>query len=286
MPQFMTSDGVELSYAVDDFTTPWEQTDTLILLPPSMASKKRYYAWIPHLARYFRVVRLDMRGHGESQVPPVDADLSPKRHAQDVLELMADLGCDGPVHLAGASGGGFIAQVFAATFPEKVKSLALISTGSNPSKANFGSWLPGLRAKGVREFFGETIGTRFNLEATDPRLVEFYLDDIGRVDTEFLCRKIMADSDMDFGDLLPKIACPTLVLLPGTQSLLPESAVTELKSKIRNCEVKAYAGYSHTIADTAGDRCAIDLREFISKHFGLPALLGGVTEMPPEIAGD
>jgi len=60
---FAASDGLSLSYYVDDFTDPWKPAPTLLLLHAAMGSARRYFAWVPHLAREYRVVRLDLRGH-------------------------------------------------------------------------------------------------------------------------------------------------------------------------------------------------------------------------------
>jgi pimeloyl-ACP methyl ester carboxylesterase len=71
MPQFIqTSDGIRIAYTIDDFTDPWRQAPTLLLLHAAMGSAKRWYAAVPALCRQYRVVRMDLRGHGDSQVPP------------------------------------------------------------------------------------------------------------------------------------------------------------------------------------------------------------------------
>src|SRR5207302_5902737 len=67
---FRASDGLSLAYYIDDFTDPWKTAPTLLLLHAAMGSARRYFAWVPHLARHYRVVRLDLRGHGNSPVPP------------------------------------------------------------------------------------------------------------------------------------------------------------------------------------------------------------------------
>ena len=64
MQRFTASDGLEIAYAVDDFSDPWRAQETLILIHAAMGSSRRLYKWIPALARHFRVVRPDMRGHG------------------------------------------------------------------------------------------------------------------------------------------------------------------------------------------------------------------------------
>ena len=69
MSHFAASDGLKLSYLVDDYTDPWRESATLVMLHAAMGSARRFYAWVPHLARDFRVVRLELRGHGDSGVP-------------------------------------------------------------------------------------------------------------------------------------------------------------------------------------------------------------------------
>src|SRR5262249_43193008 len=64
---FVASDGIRIAYTIDDFTDPWRQAPTLLLLHAAMGSSKRWYASVPALCRDYRVVRMDLRGHGESQ---------------------------------------------------------------------------------------------------------------------------------------------------------------------------------------------------------------------------
>ena len=72
MPTFETSPGVHLHYLVDDFTEPWRQPATIVLLHGNAESSQAWYAWVPLLARRFRVVRPDMRGYGASTPMPRD----------------------------------------------------------------------------------------------------------------------------------------------------------------------------------------------------------------------
>src|SRR5258707_3196997 len=84
---FAAGDGLSLAYYVDDFTDPWKSASTVLLLHAAMGSARRYFAWVPHLARDYRVVRLDLRGHGGSQVPPPDAPLTLDRLVPRALAL-------------------------------------------------------------------------------------------------------------------------------------------------------------------------------------------------------
>src|SRR5213595_2211606 len=106
---FTASDGLSLAYYTDDFTDPWRQAPTLLLLHAAMGSARRYFAWVPHLARDWRVVRLDLRGHGNSQVPPPGQELRLDRLVADVAELLDHLEIDS-AHVVGNSAGGYLGQ--------------------------------------------------------------------------------------------------------------------------------------------------------------------------------
>src|ERR1700738_2977001 len=90
---FTASDGTRLGYCVDDFTDPWNKAPVLLLLHAAMGSARRYYAWVPPLSRHYRVVRMDLRGHGSSQIPRADRALTLDRLGRDGTQLVDPLGC-------------------------------------------------------------------------------------------------------------------------------------------------------------------------------------------------
>ena len=56
MPNFRPSADLDMHYEVDDFTDPWRRPDTMLMLHGNAESGLAWYAWVPHLARQFRVV--------------------------------------------------------------------------------------------------------------------------------------------------------------------------------------------------------------------------------------
>ncbi|MFW9916566.1 MAG: alpha/beta fold hydrolase [Candidatus Thorarchaeota archaeon] len=73
----------------------------------------------------FEVFAVDLRGHGDSE--KTDAKHTMERFAQDINAFMDSLGLP-TAHIVGLSMGGFIAQILAVDFPERVRSLILIGT--------------------------------------------------------------------------------------------------------------------------------------------------------------
>ena len=72
MPTLQLSPDLEMHYRVDDFTDPWREPETVLMLHGNAESGAVWYGWVPHLARRYRVVRPDMRGFGESTPMPRD----------------------------------------------------------------------------------------------------------------------------------------------------------------------------------------------------------------------
>src|SRR5262245_8080799 len=133
MESLRASDGVRLGYRIDDCTDPWKKAPPLLLLHAAMGSARRFYAWVPALSRHYRVIRMDLRGHGSSEVPPAEWPLTLDRLVADVVELMDHLGL-AQAHIIGNSAGGYLGQQMAMDHAERVRSLMLF--GSTPGLKN------------------------------------------------------------------------------------------------------------------------------------------------------
>src|SRR5215218_297298 len=79
----------------------------------------------PDLAKRFRVIRPDLRGHGRS--PLLTDPCTAEDLARDVLQVMDRLGV-AAAGIAGNSLGGQVAQALALLAPPRVRKLAFIST--------------------------------------------------------------------------------------------------------------------------------------------------------------
>src|SRR4051794_22700839 len=184
---FTASDGIRLACHIDDFTDPWKPARPLLLLHAAMGSAKRWYAAVPLLSRHFRVIRLDLRGHGESQVPPPESPLTMDRLVQDVREALAHAGIADPVHIVGNSAGGYIAQTLALQPPASVRSLLLFGSPPGLAHSQAHTWLPRVAKEGLRAFLAATISDRFP-PGHDPGHVAWFLDEAGKNDDSYIGR--------------------------------------------------------------------------------------------------
>jgi 3-oxoadipate enol-lactonase len=270
MAGFIASDGVRLAYDIDDYTDPWTKVPTLLLLHAAMGSARRYFAWVPALARHYRLVRMDLRGHGRSEIPPADQVLTLDRVVADVAELLDHLGCPS-AHIVGNSAGGYLGQQLAMNRGERVRSLMLFGSTPGLKNSQAPSWIPQIEAKGLRAFLAETIADRLPLDEVDPGLVEWFLDEAARNDPAYIAKFVLLMASYDWSDQLGHIACPTLVVVPGAEPIGSTANYEPFRRLVRDVEMRVYDGAPHNICDAFPGRCAGDVLDFLGRRFGLGA---------------
>jgi len=263
MERFVTSDGIGLAYYIDDFTNPWRRTETVLLLHAAMGSARRYFGWVPHLCRDWRVVRLDLRGHGASQVPPAGEALTLERLTRDVEELLDHLGC-ASAHIVGNSAGGYLGQQLAMTRPQRVKSLSLFGSTPGLKNSQAPSWIPQIQAKGLRGFLAETIRDRLPADA-EPGLVEWFLDEAAKNDPAYIGKFVLLMASYDWSGEVERIRCPTMVVIPGAETVGSIENYQPFR-QLKDVEFKTYESMPHNICDAVPDRCAEDVADFLRRR--------------------
>jgi pimeloyl-ACP methyl ester carboxylesterase len=266
MERFAASDGLSLAYRIDD---PQRASATLLLLHAAMGSAVRYDAWVPTLTPHYRVVRLDLRGHGHSARPPAEQPLVLERLVADVAELMDHLG-GAPMHVVGNSAGGYLAQQLAMTQPRRVRSLALFASTPGLKNSNAARWIPEIQKKGLRAFLAETIHDRFPKDA-DPARIEWFLNEAAKNDDAFICKFVALMSAQDWQDEVHKIGCPTLVVIPGAEPIGATTHYEPFRRQIKDVELTVYDGAPHNIGEAFPERCAATLLDFLRRKFGAGA---------------
>src|SRR5688500_13053359 len=196
MQTFKTADGLTIAYYVDDFTDPWTRPDTLLLLHAAMGKSQRFFSWVPRLARHFRVVRMDLRGHGASQMTPPDAEFTLAQLVGDAVALL-DLLKVGSAHVVGNSAGGYVAQQLAINHPQRVKTLALYGSTPGLKHSHAPTWIPKIKQVGLKKFLADTIDERFDHTA-DPQLVEWFIEQAGSNDPALIARFVTHMCTHDF----------------------------------------------------------------------------------------
>jgi len=111
------------------FFTDEGKGKTIVLLHGFTESLKIWNKFSSQLSKEFRVICIDLPGHGKSE--PVDAIHSMELLAEVVMSVLKKLRT-GKVILVGHSMGGYVALAFAAMYPEKLKGFCLFHSHCFP----------------------------------------------------------------------------------------------------------------------------------------------------------
>jgi len=269
MPTFQANPDLAMHYEIDDFTDPWRQPETILLLHGNAESSAAWYGWVPALARRYRVVCPDMRGFGASTPMPRDFRWTLDLLIDDFARLMDMLGV-GRFHLVGAKIGGTIARAFAARRHERVITLTVVGTPP-PVRVGAAERAPALadefETQGVEHWARRTMAGRLGSDFPAEG-VEWWIEFMGRtaVSTQIGFMKTIACADIRAD--LPKIRCPTFVITTDGSGLASVDETRAWQQQIPNSSLQVLPGNSYHVAASHAERCAAATLDFIDRNSG------------------
>ncbi|CAL9419656.1 alpha/beta fold hydrolase [Streptomyces sp. enrichment culture] len=130
MPTFDAPDGTTLAYHLEGDGAP------LVCLPGGPMRASAYLGDLGGLSARRRLVLLDLRGTGASEVPQDPATYRCDRQVDDVEALRAHLGLE-TADLLAHSAAGDLALLYAARYPRRVRSLTLVTARARALGVDF-----------------------------------------------------------------------------------------------------------------------------------------------------
>lgn len=257
--RFVTANGLRLHYL------DWGGGGLPLLLLHGVAAHAYWWDPVaPRLTRRFRVLALDQRGHGRSAWPSPPAYRT-EDFVEDLLAFVTRLGL-GEFVLVGHSMGGHNAMVFAAWHPDRLVRLAIVDAKPMVSMGRIAR----LRALGPRprQAFPsrEAALRRFRLmppETTAPPalLRAVAARGVGRLPSGRWAYRFDPSCGpnrvpVDAWPLLPKIACPTLILRGEGSTVLPRPVAERMAALIPSARLEEIPGAFHHVTLDAPETCA------------------------------
>lgn len=259
---YVEVNGDRFHYQVDDYADPWKNYGTVLLHHAAAGNLHRWRAWVPTLSRHHRVLRFDMRGHGNT-APPPGSRFSLPGLASDIAGVMDALEID-KVHLVGASAGGIVSLRFAHDFPQRLNSLTLVA--STPRLAQPGidrtAWGRILKEQGVKAWLLSDAQRRFGPHA-DPGLIEWYAEEGTRTSADMVMALQACLMAEDLTPLLPSIQAPTLILAARRDDITPFETQRLMARRMPNAKLKTFADVGHNMKVEIPDRLARYVLRFI-----------------------
>jgi class 3 adenylate cyclase len=239
------------------------------------------HGFFERLASFSRLILFDKRGTGLSD--PV-AGPAPLEERMDDLRAVMDAAGSERAAIIGVSEGGPLAIMFAASYPERVLSLALCGTfvrgpeseGAAADDALFKE-LGGDRWTRERVLLAKTMlsewGSGKTLSLLAPSLEERRMTSLGLAAFERSAvspRMVRAIYDMaaevDVCDILPTIAVPTLVV-HREHEIFPVEQARYIAAHIPDARLAVLPGADHVPWVGDGDRYLEELQEFLTGAF-------------------
>ena len=204
----LTTNGVELYYEESGMG------DAIVLVHGLGSYSGDWRPQIDALSRRYRVIALDLRGHGRSDKPPGPYSIA--AFAADVASLIRSIHA-GPAHVVGLSLGGAVAFQLAVDAPALVRSVTIVN-----SAPSFASRSLRMRFAILTRFFllktfglpalGRAIARRLFPLADEAPLRQAFLAHFVTNDPRAYEASMRALFGWSVADRLSSIACPVLAI--------------------------------------------------------------------------
>lgn len=264
MTTFEVTPDTVLSYAVDDFTDPWEPSPTVLMLHGLAESGEAWRPFVPYLSRQARVVRLDLRGYGRSTPMPADHPWRFDELVDDVVALVGHLDLD-MVDLVGGKIGGTIALAVAARHPELVSRLAVLGAPASlrGMAARTPAWREQIARDGVAAWVADSNAGRMGTRMS-PGALAWWTDLMGRTAASTLDGFLQMVPTVDVTAEVACIRAPTLVVTTTGSGLGSVDEVRAWQERIPGSRLVVLDNDSYHVAASDPDATAALVREFIS----------------------
>jgi 3-oxoadipate enol-lactonase len=230
----ITLDGRRIYY---DLTGP-DQTSVVCFAHSAASDSGMWAEQLPALlAAGYRVLRLDMRGHGGSD--PVPGDYTMEQLAQDVAAALEFLAIT-RVHLCGLSIGGMLGQAFAIRHAHKLLSQMLCNTTAQTPPEAADAIEAVTKARSLAPL-ADAIMERWFTDGYKPR-------NPGRwkqIRATIAATTAAASLNVDFVPQLPAVRVPTLVVCGAKDEGTPPAGNKKIAELIPGARYEEIADARH-----------------------------------------
>lgn len=250
MQHFTASDGAPIAFADEGEGRP-------LLMLHGLMAHSGFFEKQRELADSFRLVRPDLRGHGESRgAANAEAALGIERLADDVSELAARLELNDAIAVGWSLGASVLFRLLAG--PAASRFAGAVIVDMTPRVLNEGDWTLGLsrevcgaRLEAIREDypgFATSAGAAIfaqPLRDGTRSLAEWAGAEFARNDPAAIAALWSSLVGADLRPLLPRIAQPTLVVHGAQSHLYGSDTADHLVAAMPNATAVEFAESGH-----------------------------------------
>jgi 3-oxoadipate enol-lactonase len=239
--------GLQLYYREDWLGAPWLDGAPMVFLHGNLETGEVWYGWVPRMAQRFHLYRPDLPGFGRSKAP-ANFEWSLANYTKAVADLLDAIGVPS-AHIVGAKTGGAIAMQFAATYPQRTRTLVVAS-------GPFSSVDPKMESA--------TQQMRLGSAATKEEMAYFdKLKDETSAETRRGIGSMLSSFNLE--SLLPKIAARTLIITSDRSALQSVETVLRFQPKIPNSRLLVLTSDAYHVAVANADECVSNVLAFLDE---------------------
>jgi 3-oxoadipate enol-lactonase len=242
MPQTATG----IRYVSTDLRPPWVNSGLPVVFNHGIGTNLDIWAdWVPVISARHPVARFDMRGFGQSAIPPEDHTWSMDEMVRDLWDV-ADTTGAAKVHLVGESFGGTVALAATVARPERVASVT-ISNGSFKG-AGIGQlqyWKDEFAQGGAVGWSERMMTHRFVPGVGDPSALAWFAKEQAttRPHVALGLGGLLAKADLT--EQIRMLDVPISIVLPDSSPFVPVQHATELHHIAKNSKLRVVPGVRH-----------------------------------------
>lgn len=251
----------------------------LVLVHGFSASLHTWEPWVQRLGPFYRIISLDLPGHGLTRAP-AGYEPSPRAYADLLDQFVTAVGVDRFV-LAGSSMGGHVGWEYALAHQDKLRALVLVAAAgwseTPAERAGEPLIFRLLRTPVLGPILAELdnralVERGLRASVADPSIV-----DQAMVDRYVLLsrapghRSILLQITLNFGryqtatqDVLQRITIPVLVMAGEKDALVPFRNAQQFAGVGANWSTAFYPDLGHLPQEEDPQRSAIDVHAFIN----------------------
>jgi len=241
------SSGAQIYYLEDWFGEPWLDPEPVVFLHGDLEKGEIWYGWVPRMAQHYRLFRLDLPGFGRSTVP-ANFEWSLPNLARALGSFLDAVGVPS-AHIIGAKTGGALAMYFAATNPQRVRTLVVAS-------GPFSSVDPKMASSSQQVRLGSA-ASKEEMEYFDK------LRDATSMETKRAVQSMNSSFNLD--SLLPQISAPTLIITSDRSALQSVETVLRSQTKIPHSRLLVLTSDAYHVAVAKADECVSNVLAFIQE---------------------
>lgn len=275
MSYFVTNDNARLFYEVKGEGHP------IVLIHGWSCSHLHYKGQIDELSKKFKVISLDLRGHGLSEVTKNGMTIS--RFAQDIKELVDMLQLDKPSLIGWSMGTTVILEYVKQFSCKNLNKLCFIDM--TPKIITDEKWKLGLYGKfdykdnldtmvainadweGFTKVFIPGVFAKTGCK--DKKLLEWALEEAVKNSPHVMARMWIDMTAQDQRDILPQISVPVLITHGEESALYLRENSEYMNEIIPQSKLVSFPGCGHGLHMEDPEKFNAELENFLVKEYAL-----------------